>query len=116
MPIFGEYETVEQISITEESRHVTIVWKARKSGPPDGRFYAVKCYAPRPGRVATGQPEDALQQDQSLTFLEGIKQLKRARTGGASCLALVHAFGFAPEGAWYVTDYYERGSTKLCFD
>ena len=116
MPIFGEYETVEQISITEEPRHVTTVWMARKSGPPDGRSYAVKCYAPRPGRVATGQPEDALQQDQSLTFLEGIKQLKRARTGGASCLALVHAFGFAPEGAWYVTDYYERGTLKEYID
>ena len=116
MPIFGEYETVEQISITEEPRHVTTVWMARKSGPPDGRSYAVKCYAPRPGRIATGQPEDALQQDQSLTFLEGTKQLKRARTGGASCLALVHAFGFAPEGAWYVTDYYERGTLKEYID
>jgi sporulation protein YlmC with PRC-barrel domain len=112
MPIFGEYETIEQISITEEPHHVTTVWKARKSGPPDGRLYAVKCYAPRPGRIITGQPEDARQLDRSLTFLEGIKRLKRAHTGGASCVAAVHAFGLASEGTWFVTDYYERGTLK----
>src|ERR1035438_10396124 len=116
MPIFGEYKTVEQISIAEEPRHITTVWKARKSGPPDGQFYAVKCYSPRPGRIATGQPEDARQLDQSLAFLEGIQRLKRARTGGTNCVAAVHAFGTAPEGAWFVTDYCERGTLKEYID
>jgi sporulation protein YlmC with PRC-barrel domain/serine/threonine protein kinase len=115
MPHFGEYETVEQISISEEPRHVTTVWKALKSGPPDGRVYAIKCYAPRPGRITTGQPEEALQQDRALSFLEGIKQLKKAHQEGAGVVPL-HAFGLAPEGAWYVTDYYQRGTLKEYID
>jgi sporulation protein YlmC with PRC-barrel domain len=116
MPIFGEYETVEQISVTEEPRLVTTVWKARKSGGTDGRWYVIKCYASLPGRITSGQPQDVLQQDWSLNFLEGIKRLKRARTGEASCLAPVHAFGLTPEGAWFATDYYERRTLKEYID
>ncbi len=116
MPLFGEFETVQQISITEEPRFVTTVWKARKSGGTDGRFYVIKCYAPRPGRMTPGQPQEVLEQDWSLSFLDGIKRLKRAHAGDASCLAPVHAFGVTPEGAWFATDYYERSTLKEYID
>ena len=115
MPQFGEYETVEQISIVEESRHVTTVWKARKTGPPDGRLYFVKCYSPRRDRITSGQPDEMLQRDRALNFLEGIKQLKKTQHEGGG-VAAVHALGLTPEGAWFVTDYYGRGTLKDYID
>jgi sporulation protein YlmC with PRC-barrel domain len=114
MPQFGEYETVEQVSIIEDPRFVTTVWKAWKTGVRD-RLCAVKCYAPRRGRTPAPQPDDKLQQDHGLTYIEGIKQLKKAQSEGGP-LTPVHAFGLAPEGAWYVTDYCDRGTLREYID
>jgi tetratricopeptide (TPR) repeat protein len=116
MPRFGEYETIEQLSVAEEPHHFTTVWKGRRSGASDGSFYAVKCYAPRPDRIGTGQPKDAPEQDRALSFLDGIKRLKKAYYGEGGCVAPVHAFGLAPEGAWFATDFYERGTLKGYID
>jgi len=111
MPFFGEYETVgEPMAVAKESGHVTTVWKARKCGTTGaGVDYVVKIYAPH-RKSACGQSEDKLDRDRGLEFLEGVKQLKQAAVGGARCLTLIHAFGTSNEGAWYVTDYFQRGS------
>jgi hypothetical protein len=109
MPTFGEYETIgEALATTEERGHVTTVWRARKSASLKAGAYLIKCYAPRRQRLRQGQPEDALQEDRALEFLAGIKDLKKAHSKGARCLAPIHDLGLAPEGAWYATDFYER--------
>src|ERR1041385_2720068 len=105
MPIFGEYETLgEPVAISEERGHVSTVWQARKTGG-DNRLYAVKCYAPRARQPKPGE-EGELDKDRGIEFLEAIKQLKKAQSEGGRCLCPVHALGIAPEGAWYVTDFY----------
>src|SRR5438105_3093097 len=105
MPVFGEYQTLgEPIAVTEERGHSSTVWQARKSGG-DNRLYAVKCYAPR-RKKTTSEADEPLDKDRGLEFLEAIKQLKKAQQEGGRCLSPVHALGVAPEGAWYVTDFY----------
>ena len=105
MPIFGEYQTVgEPISVSDERGHISTVWQARKSGG-DNRLYAVKCYAPRTREGKATQTDD-LDKDRGIEFLEAIKQLKKAQSDGGRCLCPVHAMGIAPEGAWYVMDFY----------
>ena len=113
MPVFGEYETFgEPIAVTEERGHTSTVWQARLSGSKDGKAFAIKCYLPRPRRPKPGEPEDTLDKDRGLEFLEAIKQLKKAHTDGGRCLSSIHAFGIAPEGAWYVTDFYPGKTLK----
>src|SRR5437773_3010428 len=115
MPTFGDYETVgEPVATRNERGHVSTVWQARKSGASGGRLYAIKCYAPRRRKPKEGQPEDALDEDRVLEFLEGIKQLKKAHSEGGRCLPPIHAFGIADTGAWYVTDFYPRNTLKAC--
>src|SRR5207249_4421967 len=70
------------------------------------------CYAPHRRKPKEGQPEDALDKDRGLEFLEGIKQLKKARSEGSRYLPPIHAFGIADTGAWYVTDFYPRNTLK----
>lgn len=111
MPIFGEYQTVgEPISVIDERGHISTVWQARKSGA-DNRLYAVKCYAPRTREAKAAQTDD-LDKDRGIEFLEAIKQLKKAQSEGGRCLCAIHAMGIAPEGAWYVTDFYTGRSLR----
>jgi tetratricopeptide (TPR) repeat protein len=113
MPTFGDYETVgDPVEITDETGHVSTIWKARKVGSRDSRVYAVKRYSPHRRQAGTGPPEGTLDRDRGLEFLEGIKQLKKAHRDGVRGLVPVHEFGLADEGAWYVTDYYQRGALK----
>jgi hypothetical protein len=113
MPVFGEYETFgEPISLTEERGHTSTVWQARLAGSKDGRAFAIKCYLARPRKPRPGESEETLDKDRGLEFLEAIKQLKKAQTDGARCLCPIHAFGIAPEGAWYVTDFYPGKTLK----
>lgn len=110
MPFFGDYETVgDAIAQGSESGHITTVWKARRSGAREGEFHVVKVYAPH-RKSSAGAAEDALDHDRGLEFLEGVKQLKKAQTEGARCLAPIHALGTSPDGAWFATDYFPRGS------
>jgi tetratricopeptide (TPR) repeat protein len=113
MPTFGDFETIgEPVSITEQSGHVSTVWRARRAGSDADPTHAVKCFAPHRRGGPAGEAEAALDKDRGLEFLEGIKQLKKAHTEGVRCLAPVYAFGFAAEGAWYVTNFYPRNSLK----
>ena len=100
------------VATSDERGHVSTVWQARKSGASGGRLYAIKCYAPHRRKPKEGQPEDALDEDRGLEFLEGIKQLKKARSEGGRYLPPIHAFGIADTGAWYVTDFYPRNTLK----
>jgi tetratricopeptide (TPR) repeat protein len=112
MPVFGEYETLgEPVAVTEERGHTSRVWQARLAGSKDGRLFAIKCYQPRPQQPKPGETEH-LQKDRSLEFLEAVKQLKKAHSEGGRCLSPIHAFGIAPEGAWYVTDFYPGKTLK----
>lgn len=108
MPAFGDYTTIgEPVAVVEERGHVSTVWQARLSGSSDGRLYALKAYSPR-RRAREGENAEALENDRRLEFIAGIKELKKAQTESKGCLAPVHAFGMAPEGAWFVTDFYPR--------
>ena len=94
MPTFGDYETVgEPVATRDERGDVSTVWQARKSGSNGGRLYAIKCYAPHRREPKEGQPEDALDEERSRAFLEGIKQLKKAHSEGGRFLPPIHAFG-----------------------
>src|SRR5262245_27107176 len=112
MPTFGEYETVgEPIAVKDERTHVSTVWQARKTGTRDSRRFAIKCYMPH-REAKEGRPDDALEEDGGLEFLEGIKQLKKAHSEGGRGLEPVTAMGLSPEGAWYATDFYPRNTLK----
>lgn len=113
MPTFGDFETVgDAVALSDERGHISTIWQARKAGGAESRLYAIKCYTPRRRKPSAGLSEEVLDRDRGLEFLEGIKQLKKAGAEGAATLAPVHAFGLAPEAAWYVTDFYPRGSLK----
>lgn len=113
MPTFGDFETIgEPVSVAELSGHVSTVWRARKVGSDSDATHAIKCFAPHRRKTGEGETEDALDKDRGLEFLEGVKQLKKAEADGGRCLCPIHAFGFADEGAWYVTDFYPRGTLK----
>ncbi|HSU54465.1 MAG TPA: SUMF1/EgtB/PvdO family nonheme iron enzyme, partial [Candidatus Dormibacteraeota bacterium] len=112
MPVFNEYETVgEPIAVIEERGHVSTVWQARQTGAKTERLFAVKCYHPRQ-RHAKGEREESLDSDRCLQFIEAVKRLKKAHSEGGKCLAPIYAFGILPEGAWYVTDYYQGRTLK----
>jgi hypothetical protein len=114
MPIFGEYETVgEPHAITHARDYVATVWRARKSVDGKDRQYALKCIAPR-RRLPVPDKDlgDSLDSDRSLEFVEVVKQIKKAQNEGGRGLAPIHAFGMASEGAWFVSDFYERYSLK----
>ncbi|HWD91478.1 MAG TPA: hypothetical protein VG938_03930 [Verrucomicrobiae bacterium] len=109
MPVFGDYTTIgEPVAVVEERGHVSTVWQARLSGASDGRLYAVKAYSPRRRASKEGESSEELENDRRLEFINGIKELKKAQTESGGSLAPVHAFGMAPEGAWYATDFYPR--------
>jgi hypothetical protein len=112
MPRFSEYETVEQLSIAEDPGYWATIWTARKSESRDRRLYILKSYASRHQPMAERRPEEPLPSNPALGFLEGIKALKEAAGKGGRCLAPIHGFGLTPEGAWYVTDFYERKTLK----
>ncbi len=113
MPTFGDYETVgEPVATRDERGDVSTVWQARKSGASSGRLYAIKCYAPHCREPKEGQPEDALDEERSRVFLEGIQQLKKAHSEGRRCLSRIHAFEMSDTGAWYVTDFYPRDTLQ----
>ena len=110
MPNFGDYETVgEPLAVLNLQGHSSVVWKARKAGAPDNREFIVKCYSPH-RRAKEGGVEEALDRDRGLEFLEGVKQLKKAHTEDPRFLVPVHDLGISPDGAWYVSDFFPRGS------
>lgn len=109
MPTFGDYETVgEPLSVMDLQGHSSTVWKARKAGAQGGDF-VVKIYVPLRKSKEAGQG-DSLERDRGLEFIEGVKQHKKAQMEGGSCLSSIYNFGVSPEGAWYATDFYPRGS------
>jgi hypothetical protein len=112
VPTFAEFETYgEPLVVTDERRHVTTIWQARKTGG-DNRLYIIKCYAPRVAAPAPGQSAEALEKDRCLEFLDGIKQIKKAQSEGGRNLAPIHALGRTESEAWYVTDHYPRNNLK----
>lgn len=113
MPTFGDFETIgEPISVIEQSGHVSTVWRAHQSGRDGEPTHAIKCFAPHRRQTGESESADALDQDRGLEFLEGVKQIKKAQAEGGRNLTPIHAFGFADAGAWYVTDFYARGTLK----
>jgi hypothetical protein len=114
MPVFGDYSTIgEPVAVTDERGHVSTVWQARLNDSGDGRLYAVKVYSPRKRSSRHTEAEGQLGHDRGLEFIEGVKELKRAQGDAPNSLVPVHAFGIAPEGAWYVTDFYPRSLKTL---
>ncbi len=111
MPTFGDYETVgEPVAITDEGGRVSTVWQAKKQGGRENQLYAIKCFTPqgRPARPEAESADAPLEADPRLEFLDSVKQLKKARSEGGRCLAPIHDFGIADDGAWYATDFYKR--------
>jgi hypothetical protein len=109
MPVFGDYTTVgEPVAVVEERGHVSTVWQARLSSASVGRLYGLKVYSPRQRSSKTATVDAALERDRRLEFITGIKELKKAQSENGGSMAPVHAFGIAPEGAWFVMDLYPR--------
>src|ERR1700722_1952162 len=114
MPVFGDYSTLgESVAVVDEYGHTSTIWQARLGDASDGRLYAIKVYSPRKHGQRETESEGALGHDRRLEFIEGVKELKKAQSKSGYCLAPVHAFGIAPEGAWYVTDFYPRSLKSL---
>ena len=112
MPTFGDYETIgEPLAVLNLQGHTSTIWRVRKPGEPEGSERVVKCYAPHRRSGETGDP-GSLHSDRGLEFLEGVKQLKKVHSEGALQLTPVHDLGISPEGVWYATDYYPRGSLQ----
>jgi tetratricopeptide (TPR) repeat protein len=112
MPTFGEFEILgEPLARREDHGDVTTVWQARKAGG-EPRLYAIKCYAPGARPRAEGQPQEALERDRALEFLEGIKQIKKAQSEGGRGLAPIYALGRTDSEAWYATDFYPRKNLR----
>lgn len=110
MSTFGDYETFgEPLAVTNVQGHVTTVWRARKAGAQGEAEFAIKCYAPRRPAKDSGD-QKPLDRDRGLEFLEGIKQIKKVHGGNARHLTPIHDLGISPDGAWYATDCYSRGS------
>jgi hypothetical protein len=113
VPVFGEYEAIgEPVAVTQASDHISTVWSARKIVARDDRRYAIKQFAFRRSRDFEGQSEDNLEADHSLKFIESVKQLKKVQNDKGRGIAPIYAFGTSETGAWYVTDFCERGSLK----
>jgi hypothetical protein len=114
MPSFGEFETVgEPLVVSEESSFVSTIWKAQRGSEGDKRQYAVKCFLPRtPGKPLRGASETHLEADPRLNFREGVLELQKAAVQNPRFLTPVYTTGIAPEGAFYVTDFYARNNLK----
>ena len=112
MPVFGEYETVgEPLAVTPAWDQTATIWRVRKIGSGDGREYILKSVAKHP-KAGQDQSEEKLGSDSGLEFIEAVKQLKKAQSGGGRWLSPIHDFGTFDTGVWYVTDYCKRGSLK----
>ncbi len=114
MPTFGEYETIgEPVASQEDAGHQSTVWIAKKSGPQDGRFYAVKVFTPQ--QDSKPRPGGQLEADLGLEFLEGVKLVKKAQGAQPQWLTPIYGFARTPDGqsAWYATDFYGDAASRL---
>ncbi len=110
MPIFGDYETFEEVAVHEQPGHVTTVYKAKKLGGRAETVYAVKVFIPHLPPDPVQRSEEELGEDPTSSFIEGIKRLKQAHATGGAGLVPVHDFGMTDGGAWFATDYCQRQS------
>ena len=110
MPVYGNYETVGNPHAETQGRnHATTVWLARRADQAAAATFAVKLFSPK-HNAAEGA--DTLGADQGLEFIKLLKQQKRAAEGQRDLFIPIHEMGPDPEGVWYATDYYTRGSLK----
>ena len=110
MPVYGNYETVGNPHAETQGRnHLTTVWLARRADQAAAATFALRLYSPKHNG---GDGSDTLAADQGLEFIKLLKQQKRAAEGQRDRFVPIHEMGPAPEGVWYATDYYTRGSLK----
>ena len=107
--MLSDYELVEEIGRSQTA----VVHKARK----DQRLYAIKIF--RLLASVEDEPESLpgpaeLGRDFRLPFLRAAKDQKKAAQEGERRCAPIHEAGYTEDGqgAWYATDFYQRGSLK----
>ncbi len=114
MPTFGSFETIGSPHAETQARdHSNTVWRARKVGSKDDQIYAIKVFSSADRRPLASHGEQDLDADPGLEFIETLKQHKKAAEISQRLLVPIHEFGTVPQGAWYVTDFYRRGSLKV---
>jgi hypothetical protein len=114
MPRFGEFETLgAPVEVTHERSHVATVWQARRAGSGEHHLFAIKVYSARQESAQTAAAEERATADRHRAFLDGVLQLKEVVTTGKNRrLTPIYDLGLSEAGAWYVTDFYPRGSLK----
>ncbi|MHC5060822.1 MAG: SUMF1/EgtB/PvdO family nonheme iron enzyme [Planctomycetota bacterium] len=103
MPSFGNYETVSELHRTG----FAVVYRARPA--TDGRDnFAIKAFQP----IALLAAEERAKSESKL-FLSSAHTQHSVQTGGGLHWAPIHQYDSTAEGAFYVTDLYDRSLQKL---
>lgn len=112
---FGDFVLTRQLAVEQNA----IIYRARKFDAPavekSEKYVVVICPGSPAGSASIpsiGAEAPTLENDLQLSFLEVVKQQKKAHESGAPNIVPVLDFGITSKGAWYATDYYPRGFLK----
>lgn len=112
---FADYVVTRQLAVDQN----TVIYRARKkeaaATEKNERYVIVLFHSLPTAQASVAEADPSLQtlvQDLQLSFLEAVKQQKKAHEAGVSSIVPVYDFGIADQGAWYATDYYPRGFLK----
>jgi formylglycine-generating enzyme required for sulfatase activity/regulator of sigma D len=100
---FGRYETVRELYRSG----FTVLYSGRAAADPAEKF-AVKLFQPSPLLLETEQVKT-----ESELFLNSARIQQKAAASGAQYWAPVYECGSIPDGAFYVTDKYDRSLQQL---
>ena len=103
MTVFGRYETVREL----HRSGFTVLYSGRAAADPAEKF-AVKLFQPSPLLLETGQVKA-----ESELFLSSARIQQKTAASGAQYWAPVYECGSIPDGAFYVTDKYDRSLQQL---
>jgi len=103
MSSFGRFESVHEFHRTG----VAVVYSGRQAADPEEKF-ALKIFQPSASILG----EDLLKSETGL-FLNSAQIQQKVSGGGAQHWAPVYEFGSIPDGAFYVTDKYDRCLQQL---
>jgi len=103
MTSFGRYETVREL----HRSGFTVLYSGRAAADPAEKF-AIKLFQPSPLLLETEQVRT-----ESGLFLNSARIQQKTASGGAQYWAPVYECGSIPDGAFYVTDKYDRSLQQL---
>ena len=103
MSSFGRFESVHELHRTG----VAVIYSGRQATGPEEKF-ALKVFQPSASILG----EDLLKSETDL-FLKGAQIQQKVSAGGAQHWASAYEYGSIPDGAFYVTDKYDRSLQQL---